>query len=202
MSRVVIVARTRMHGDHVCIGAHDLDHEFRSMRLFDRHGNHWTTSSQFIVGDIWDIRYRTTYCRPPHVEDVKVIQQRLLGRMPVLKEMLLKHIRPWGGGPQALFDGTVQMTTSGTAYVPAGGRLPECSTGYWIPGDDLAQRTFETRVRFVWTGKNGSARFTWVGIAEQPERIARGSLVRVSLTRLFSPGTAPAGYYVQISGVI
>jgi hypothetical protein len=61
---------------------------------------------------------------------------------------------------------------------------------------------FETKARFVSTAKGAVRRLTWVGVQEPPVRIEAGSLVRVSLSRLFKPETAPEGYYVQVSGVL
>jgi hypothetical protein len=41
----------------------------------------------------------------------------------------------------------------------------------------------------------------YAGVANPPHRIARDTLVRVSLARWHDPASAPAGYYTQISGV-
>jgi hypothetical protein len=197
-----------MQHNHVCIGGHDLDQTFRGVRLLDRFGDHWTSDSPFMVGDVWDLDYRPkASARPPHVEDVYVNDQRRVGQVAdlealVQKHIQLKHVRPWSGSPEVLFDRTVRSTPSGVAYIPTVGRLPGCSTGFWIPEDDLVRKTFDTRVRFVSMGESGVKRFAWVGVADAPERIEAGSLVRVSLSRLFGSETAPEGYYVQISGVL
>jgi hypothetical protein len=203
MSRIVIVARTRMHGGHVCIGGHDLDRAFRGVRLLDELGDHFTDDSPFMVGDLWNIRYREKVsARPPHLEDVFALEYHPLGKVPDLKRLVLKAARPWAGGLDALFDGTVRTTPSGAAYIPTHGRLPRCSTGYWLPEQDLERQMFGNRARFLPSGQNPITRIAWVGVAGPPERIEAGSLVRVSLSRLFKADTAPEGYYVQISGVL
>lgn len=202
MSRVVIVARTRMRNDHVCIGGHDLDRGFRGVRLLDRFGRYWTSDSLFAVGEIWLLRYRTKPEAIPHVEDVAVLEHRRVGPVLDLKALVLERARPWRGPPDALFDGTVRGAPSGTAYVPGKGRLPRGSTGFWLPDSDLAQRRYGERVRFVWSGKGAIRGFSWVGVGEPPERIEAGSLARVSLSHRFVSETAPDGYYVQISGVL
>lgn len=56
-------------------------------------------------------------------------------------------------------------------------------------------------MRFLYVGSGGPNGFTWAGMADPPSRIAAGTLVRVSLARLYDPESAPAGYYAQISGV-
>lgn len=204
MNRIVIVARTRMRGDHVCIGGHDLDRGFRGVRLLDKFGNHWTSDSPFMVGDRWAIRYiEKVSARPPHVEDVFVMEYRQAGRIPDLRALVLRSARPWRGSPGALFDGTVRSTETGAGYIPANGRLPCCSTGYWIPDEDLVGQRWGEKARFALIRENTAvARFTWVGVSTPPERIEAGALVRVSLSRLFRSETAPEGYYVQLSGVI
>jgi len=203
MSRIVVVARTRMHGGHVCIGGHDLNRKFRGLRLLDRFGDHWPSDSPFLVGELWDMCYlEKGSARPPHVEDVCVMEYRRMGQAEDLKGLVLKHVRPWIGAPEVLFDGTARSTESGAAYIPSSGRLPRCSTGYWVPDKDLVQQILRERVRFATTGESAIKRFAWVGVQKPPERIEAGALVRMSLSRLFSSETAPEGYYVQISGVL
>jgi hypothetical protein len=65
MSRVVIVARTRMQHDRLCIGGHDLDNGFRGVRLLDKFGDHWPPDVPFSVGSLWRIRYRRPSASPP-----------------------------------------------------------------------------------------------------------------------------------------
>jgi hypothetical protein len=202
MSKILIVARTRMQHDHVCIGGHDLDHNFRAVRLLDRFGGYWRSASPFAVGEVWDMRYQAKDSVPPHVEDVKVEKYRRLQSATDFRDLVLKGARPWIGAPNVLFDATVQSTSSGTAYIPTDGPLPRCSTGYWVPDKDLARDSSRGRMRFTSTGPSAIRGFAWVGVQEPPERIDAQSLVRVSLSRSFASETAPEGYYVQISGVL
>jgi hypothetical protein len=202
VSRVVIVARTRMHHEHVCVGGHDLDCGFRGVRLLDKFGRYLTSDVPFMVGETWNLTYRRKPDPPPHVEGIAVREYRLIERIPDLKQFVIGRAKPWSGGPETLFGGTAGSTPSGTAYVPSGGRLPPGSTGYWVPDEPLEQFTAYEKTRFMWMGKGTIKRFAWVGVAEPPDRIEKGSLVRVSLTHLFRSKTTPEGYYVQISGVI
>jgi hypothetical protein len=203
VSRVVIVARTRMHHDHVCIGGHDLDGRFRGVRLLDKFGGFWTSDAPFQVSEVWNVRYRRKNgAEPPHVEDAYVNDYQRIGQVEYLRAFVLKHVTPWGGGIDQLFEGTTHTTPSGSVYIPSQGRLPPCSTGYWTPDRDLMRQNIGARVRFITTGEGESRRLPWVGVQTPPERIEAGSLVRVSLTRPFSAGTTPEGHYLQISGVL
>jgi len=203
MSRIVIVARTRMQHDHLCIGGHDLDDGFRGVRLLDKFGDHWPPDVPFTVGGLWRIRYRPKVsARPPHVEDVFVLGQEQLGAVPNLKALVLSRVHPWEGGPEVLYGGTLRATDHGGAHIPMQGPLPRCSTGYWFPDHDLERHVLNGRARFLWTGDGPITHLTWVGTAAPPECIPAGSLVRVSLSRAFRADGVPEGYYLQLSGVL
>jgi len=73
MSRVLIVSKTRMRGDHVCVGGHDLDESMSSIRLLQPDGTNMPAGTRFEIGQVWDLDYEpATDIRPPHVEDVFV----------------------------------------------------------------------------------------------------------------------------------
>jgi hypothetical protein len=203
MSRVVIAGRTHMQHDRLCVGGHDLDDRFRGVRLLDKFGDHWPLDAPFTVGSLWRIRYRPKVsARRPHVEDVFVLEQDPLGAVSDLKALVLSRVKPWEGGPDALYSGTLRETAHGSGHVPVRGLLPGCSTGYWLPDHDLERLLQNGRARFCWTGAGPIIRFTWVGTQEPPERISAGSLVRVSLSRAFNAENVPEGYYLQLSGVM
>jgi hypothetical protein len=192
-----------MHNDHICIGGHDLDDRFRGVRLLDKFGGFWTSDAPFMVGEVWNLRYRPKNgAEPPHVEDAYVNEHRRTGQIQDLKGFILQHVTPWSGGVEALFEGTIRTTPTGSVYIPSKGRLPHCSTGYWVPSYDLVRQDRGQRVRFVTTGEGDIVHMPWVGVQAPPDVIKAGSLVRVSLTRPYSSATAPEGHYVQISGVL
>jgi hypothetical protein len=203
MNRVVIVGRTHMHHGQLCIGGHDLDRNFRGVRLLDRFGGHWPGDCQFQVGDVWSIRYTEKIsARKPHVEDVFVMDQLRLQPVPDLKSLILRRISPWKGGPSTLYGGSVRSTRSGSVYVPERGTLPSCSTGYWQPDRTLVPASLRDSKRFEYADDEVCWRIRWVGTQTPPDRIEVGALIRVSLSRLFGREDVPAGYYVQISGVL
>lgn len=202
MSAVVNAGRTHMGRTHICIGGHDLDNEFRAVRLLDPFGDPWTRAARFMVGETWDIQYRLINSKPPHVEDVRVDDYRRLNSDFNLHDLVMVRARPWVGHPEELFHRTVMHTPSGASYVPSGGQIPHCSTGYWIPSADLVAEDTRGKVRFAWTPRGTRWRMTWVGVQAHPAQIKAGTLVRVSLSRVFKPETAPEGFYVQISGLL
>jgi hypothetical protein len=193
-----------MNKGRVCVGGHDLDRDFRSLRLLTKGGMNLKEDDGIAVGQIWDLDYDDhAETDPPHIEDVLVKDGEHTEDLSAsqLRALILENETPWKGAPDALFDGTVAATANGRVYLPDDGPLPNCSTGYWIPGDDLIKRMSFDRAKFVYAGGGALNEFTWAGMEEPPPRIASGRLTRVSLARWYSPSSAPSGYYTQISGV-
>jgi hypothetical protein len=70
---MLIVSKTRMRDDHVCVGGHDLDEKMCSVRLLQPDGNNMPASTRFEIGHVWDLDYQPApNVRPPHLEDVLV----------------------------------------------------------------------------------------------------------------------------------
>jgi hypothetical protein len=204
MSRVLVVARTRMNQGRVCVGGHDLDRDFRSLRLLTKAGMNIKEDAEIEVGEVWELDYVDhPEPDPPHVEDVLVSEGKRVESLSIdeVHALILDNETPWSGSPDTLFDGTVAGTPNGRVYVPADGPLPTRSTGYWILGEEIVGHISHEKMRFLYVGSGGLNGFTWAGMADPPLRIAAGTLVRVSLARWYDPESAPAGYYAQISGV-
>jgi hypothetical protein len=202
MSRVLVVSRTRMNQGRVCVGGHDLDDDFRSVRLLTSGGMNLKEEDAIAPSEIWELEYQPhTEPDPPHVEDVLVSKGKLVEKLPTEEtaRLILAHETPWSGGPEELFDGTVRGTPNGRVYVPGEGPLPNCSTGYWLPEDSLIKYISFDRPKFTYQGDSPLDEFTWAGMTDAPDEIEHGTLVRVSLARWYNPSSAPAGYYVQIS---
>jgi hypothetical protein len=203
MSRVLIVSRTRMNKGRVCVGGHDLDRDFRSVRLLTPSGMNMPEEKPLVIGEIWELDYTDhDDLDPPHVEDVLVTGGKRVDVIPrgELAAYLAERVTPWNGSPEVLFDGTVAATPSGRVYVPDDGPLPTHSTGYWTPDHEVAKRISFEKVRYLYMGPSTMDEFTWAGVEDPPDRIEAGSLIRMSLARWYSPSSAPAGYYAQISG--
>lgn len=205
MSRVLVVARTRMNQGRVCVGGHDLDHDFRSLRLLTKAGMNIRKDAGIDVGEVWELSYEDhPEPDPPHCEDVLVSEAKKVETLSVAEvhALILQNEDPWTGSPDALFDETVAATANGRVYVPSDGPMPTRSTGYWLPGDELIKHIAFEKARYLYAGSSELNTFTWAGTADPPPRISPETLVRVSLARWHDPASAPAGYYTQISGIL
>ena len=79
MENVVIVAKTHTYENRWCVGALVLSSN-RGLRLFTSLGVHQPQDTPFEVGQIWEMSWRREYSpQPPHIEDVRVIEQRYIG---------------------------------------------------------------------------------------------------------------------------
>ena len=76
MSKVLILSKTKMQEDRVCVGGVDLDNRC-SVRLLDCNGHHETIDEcPYDLLSVWDIEYTRIHRRPaPHLEDVKVTRR-------------------------------------------------------------------------------------------------------------------------------
>lgn len=197
MSRVLIVSKTRMRGDHVCVGGHDLDKKMRSVRLLQPDRTNMPADARFEIGQVWELDYQPSPdVQPPHIEDVLVDPSgaRHVDAIASLGAFLRSRVTVWTDTP---FEGKLRRTGSGTGYVPTDGPFPSHSTGYWFPNHAL---DFDGDSRYVFRTDEDRRRIRYVGVADPIGRIEPGTLVRVSLARPWTPSNAPSGLYLQISG--
>lgn len=193
-----------MNQGRVCVGGHDLDEDFRSVRLLTKGATYIKESAGIDVGEIWELDYvERPEIVPPHIEDVLVGEASRVETLAIadVRDLILDKETPWRGAPDSIFDKTVTATESGRVYVPDSPSLPSRSTGYWLPDEELIMHMAFGKPKFLYSGSSALNGFTWAGVAESPARILPETLVRVSLARWHDPASAPAGYYVQISGV-
>ncbi len=221
--RVLIVAKTRMQ-QGICVSALARG-SHKSLRLRTADSSCQPEDTPFKIGQVWDIEYRRAdHIVPPHVEDVCVCKQRYVGQQAKLREILLQRMTPWQGGPEALFDGLLEIRNM-TAYIGHTKGLPPGSTGYWLPdrpftlvyrrgkpyywlaneggeGDD-EQHQASGHLHEQDTSVAGKQRLyiRYVGLARPLTQIAPGTLLRVSLARWWVPPEVDEERcYLQLSG--
>lgn len=205
MVRVLIVAKTRMGSSTVCVGGLDLETN-RNIRLLGADGSKQQRSTRFEVGQVWDINYHA--CENitfPHSEDVIVESSHYLVQQPGLRDFLMQRIQPWIGGLHELFDGML-VTQNRHCYITRSHRVPEASTGFWIPDKPLFLQNNEYKTYYLYHydyPKIGLRyyRISYQGLAETLPRIPEDTLVRVSLARWWTKrGVDEERCYLQISG--
>jgi hypothetical protein len=202
VSKVLIVARTRMSGEKVCIGA--LSEEGESLRLLNAAcTSDLAYNSPYKVGEWW--RIACELCgssRPPHVEDVAVSNALKIGDERDLRKYLTTQTKSWQGKIETLFDGKIRFTNNGAGFISEAD-VPRYATGFWLPSSPL---NLETNVR----GNSGYypvhdyKHLSYVGTQNAVPQINAGQLVRVSLARWWKPRNADPSLeercYAQLSG--
>lgn len=187
-----------MGGSSRCIGG--LAQDGRSVRLLTPTGENHTTASPLQIGQVWALTFTP---RPgvlaPHVEDVIVTQQRLVGTEPNLLRHLLQRVNPWRGSIDVLFGGVLSYTSSGNGFVCERLGVPGQSIGFWIPDRQLTLRADGKHYEYP-----TSRGLSYVGEPDAIAVIPAGTLVRVSLARWWKPQDADPNFedrcYLQLSG--
>ena len=216
---VLIVARTRMSGDRVCIGGIVIDndpskHFLRSIRLHKSNGGHLTQDMQIKVGDVLNLEFSPAeQVRPPHTEDVLVRKGERQYSMSdtEISRFLREHADQferqgrWAtGSPDSIFGVSMKPTSSGSGYIGQAS-IPSVSTGFWVPDKDLEQQSDGKKTRYIYPNSNigGIHRMTYKGLRDPTNMIRAGSLCRVSLARWWKPedhpDDAPERCYLQLS---
>lgn len=202
--KVLIVAKTRMK-DGVCVsGLTQISH--RGVRLLPKNRRNQSVDTAFDIGQVWEMEFQNAASvEPPHVEDVIVFSTEYVGRVTNLRKTLMRHVQPWQGGPENLFDRTL-IIDARKCYVSRSGPLPHCSTGYWIPDRRLILDQNENKYYYLVEYKRGyggtlsqTLSVPFVGFETPVREIPAGTLVRVSLARWLNV-SGEDRCYLQISG--
>jgi hypothetical protein len=120
-----------------------------------------------------------------------------------MKAQILTLIEPWTGPVESTFEGCLITTDSGGAYLPPTGRMPSCSTGFWLCDQEVRVSQYEDHGIRYWIPDAREIRgFKYVGMDDPIDIIPSGSLIRLSLSRWgeFPPGVGERRCYLQLSG--
>ncbi len=200
--KVLIVAKTRQ-GSGACIGG--ITFEGQSVRLIaaDAATNEHV-GLEYNVGDVWEVEAAVPQqVVPPHVENIVVQSKRRMGPMSIPERFIERHMPPCIGGPEQLYDGLVQATSSGVLHIAERSGVPPYSTLFWRPDQPLTRVQDSKRLRYRYPTPDGGRTLTFVGFQEPIEVIPAGALVRVSLAHWWRPDDQPDAElrcHVQLSG--
>lgn len=209
MNAIIIVSKTRMQNNRVCVGGWDATNHC-SVRLLNEEGFHETINDcPYNILDLWDIDYQKIQKRPlPHSEDVAVTKRKRLARLKKgfrLVDVLLKYgAHIYEGGIFNVLEGTLLSTDSGSLFVNHDS-CPSNSTCFWICDQDIKRVDFNEKIRYNYN--NGTTRFgytiKYVGLEDNPPMIIpKGTLIRLSLAHWWKPEDSEdeERCYLQLSG--
>ena len=215
MAQVIIVSRTRMAGELVCVGGVDVDNQ-RSVRLLDARGHHETADTcPYTIWDIWDIDYYMNQRRPnPHTEDVNVTRRIKIDRVDVpnisvnrfAELMLNSNIPIFRGSLFSVFNGKLKRTDMDKLYISKED-VPTYSTCFWINDKRLLgykNNRGRWQYRYIDMSNRYGYTISYVGSAEPLDTIEAGSLIRLSLAHWWKPEDSndEERCYLQLSGCL
>jgi hypothetical protein len=190
-------------GQNVCIGAVDAD-TGELLRLIPRIGAAYHSWQEFRadIGDLINVvGTKATVIDPPHVEDFLVDQWSPAGKKARdLAAWIRGKCRIWTGDRSSLFDGRLRYTSWGKGHIDRGEPLPTNSVGFWEVPESLILESGDKK-RYSMAGVLPVSA-PYVGLPVPPPTIAKGSLIRVSLSRWWAPddGSMAEACWLQISG--
>ena len=210
MKRVLVLSKTKMQDNRVCVGGVDLDNRC-SVRLLDYSGHHESIElCPYNLLDIWEVEYCKTNRRPaPHLEDVNVIRRQRVNEN-IDASNLLNILSNGGvniynkGSLFSAFDGKLCSGGSHSLYINHNNGVPDHSTCFWVSDKTIRQSRFSTpeKVKFEYCHNDVWYQIAYVGFEPVPDVIPAGTLVRLSLANWWHPeGQDEDRCYLQISSI-
>ena len=210
MSKILIVSKTRMANDRVCVGGIDIDNNI-SVRLLNINGYYESADTcQFNIREIWDVDYSKHNQRPlPHSEDICVMSKKKSGELKSeisMLDMLTKiQFHVCKGSLFMTFEGKLKSTDSGTLYISEDS-VPNNSTCFWVCDREIRRSDYKGKVRYNYQGgtRQWGINISYAGLEDKPAQIIpQGTLTRLSLAHWWSPpedSDTEERCYLQLSG--
>jgi hypothetical protein len=207
MARVLIVSKTKMRNNYVCVGGIDVDNK-QSVRLLDKKGHHdLADTCPYHLREIWDIEYARHFQRPlPHwTEDVVVFAKQKLRNLKDDSVMLdvLNYLQfpVYEGNILNVFEGKLKHTDKNTLYISKDD-VPQHSTCFWVCDKEMF-RNYDVKVRYRYNDGTRGYNMSYVGFEENlMSIIPKGTLIRLSLAHWWSPDDTDdeERCFLQLSG--
>lgn len=161
MSRVLILSKTKMQENRVCVGAVDLDNRC-SIRLLNCDGHHETIDEcPYEILTVWNITYHRTNRRPaPHLEDVNVINRVQIPyheSRRILLELDNYNIRIYHSSLLSVFEEKLNSTEKGSLFISNEKGVPGYSTCFWVCDKSLRKNQYSTeqKIRYDYRDDEG-----------------------------------------------
>ncbi|MDR1895207.1 MAG: hypothetical protein LBR10_00260 [Prevotellaceae bacterium] len=208
MSKILIVSKTRLSNDLVCVGGIDMEKSL-SVRLLDRNGYHETTSDcPYNIREVWEVEYISSPRPLPHSEDINVRSRKktdILKQDISILDILRKcNFNVYTGSIRNVFEGKLKCTGSGSFYISEES-VPQNSTCFWICDKNIARQDYRSKIKYNYNdgSRSWGYKISYVGLDENPAQIIQqGTLVRLSLAHWWSPDDSEdeERCYLQLSG--
>lgn len=201
MNEVLILAKTRMK-NAICIGAYDITNK-RNLRLLTHAGKNQPINTQFNVGQVWGMDYiNSENITKPHTEDVLLQKTSFVKNIENMSNFLLKNMPIWKGCPTEIFDNCISFPHGKSGRLERKNSHLAQSVGFWVADKNIELSILNNKKHYFYFGDRQEVFcFPYVGTMDKMETIPKGTIIRVSLARWWSPSkNKEKGCYCQISG--
>lgn len=183
---VLIVAKTYMK-NAFCVGAYDMENK-RNIRLLSASGENQPRDTRFNVGQLWNLKYEDRKnIIPPHVEDVLVKSATFVEPIKDISNYLLNNVPIWRGNPTVIFNNDVTFPINLlSGFVERENSTLSQSVGFWLSDENLELTILKDKKHYLYFGEQAFS-FPYVGVMDKIETIPKGTLIRLSLARWWSP---------------
>jgi hypothetical protein len=197
---VLIVAKTLMRNAY-CVGSYNLTNQ-KNLRLLLADEGNQPLDTKFDIGQIWDIEYiERSHIIKPHIEDVLIQKATFLRNIDNIYEFLIQNVNIWRGSPNVLFNGKINFPIGKSGFLERKKSDLAQSVGFWMPDEDVELTILNDKKHYLYFGQQVYS-FPFVGSINKIETIPKCSILRISLTRWWSPNPSniEKRCYCQLSG--
>jgi hypothetical protein len=206
MTEIIIVSKTKMKDNHVCIGGVTKDGLL--VRLLDEDGFNHLDTIDFEIGQVYDIEFENRQnIIPPHIEDILVKSKNFKETNSIKLWLIAKKVKIWTDTANELFDGKLKWDVNKgrsknflKGYISID-NLPINSVGFWISDRDLYLQSNYGKDRYNYSSSDNVFQIPYVGVDSPINKIPKGTIIRVSLARWWSKVSGiEKRCYLQLSG--
>lgn len=195
-SRIVIVSRTKMGANGVCVGAYDVDIK-RNIRLLDAAGQNQPNTFGLSIGDVVTATYiNKPNISAPHTEDVMLQSYRNCPDRKNACDALLENAPVVNGPISNCFSGKLFQPGNGALAIP-NNDVPDHSVCFWRTDKPLILNRFG---KYTYRDGFRNVQIQYVGFPEAINRIEAESVVRLSLSRRWNIDGQEKLCWLQLSG--
>lgn len=206
MTRVLVVCKTRINEDQLCLGG-IVEKSYEKIRLLTPGGDNQPVDTVFYVGDIWECEIAAKPgARKPHTEDTLVHPIRRSDQVSNMRKFLMERSTLQPSAPDALFDGMLNRTKNGSAYIARRTGVPDYAHTFWLPTHGLElkqeQKRGETKNYYYYEDPAAPElfRLPYIGLTDPVEYLPARTLLHLSLARWWrQPGVREKRCFLQLS---
>ena len=207
VSKVIILSRTKMSGDKICVGGYCSLHK-KYVRLLSNTAQALHANEPYQIGEVYELEYAPRYANqmdPPHVEDIAVYEKKYLETINQ-DDLLNKVATPLSIGPlhiKSLFEDKLKWENNKGYLLKSA--IPASSVVIAKLSHSLEKKQIEDS--FFYTDKSGFLPKTYAVKYVGEQTLSKDIIlpastpIRFSLARWWDmKGNGEHRSYLQLSG--